>query len=102
MKFHEVILNGYKVIERTRFCYRNRYLQSSLGNNSKLYIQELWILHSAGHPLLVKISMKFHEDIFNGLKVIERTQFCHRNCYLQSSKGRNSKNIYPRVMVLAL
>ena len=52
--------------------------------------------------MLVNISMKFHEDILNGLKVIERTQFCHRNCCLQSSKGHNSKNKYPRVMVLAL
>ena len=51
--------------------------------------------------MLVNISMKFHEDILNGLKVRERTQFCHRNCYLQSSKGHNSKNIYPRIMVLA-
>ena len=46
-------------------------------------------------------SMNFHEDILNGLKVIERTQFCHRNCYLQSSNGYNSK-IYIQVMVLAL
>ena len=52
--------------------------------------------------MLVNISMKFHEDIFNGLKVLEWTQFCHRNCYLQCSKGHNSKNIYPIVMVRAL
>ena len=52
--------------------------------------------------MLVNISMKFQEDILNGLKVIERTQFYHRNCYLQSSKGHNSKNIHPRVMVCAL
>ena len=52
--------------------------------------------------MLVNIFMKFHEDILNGLEVIEQTQFCHRNCYLQSSKGHNSKNVYPRVMVLAL
>ena len=51
--------------------------------------------------MLVNISMKIHEDILNGLKVIERKQCCHRNGYLQSSKGHNSKNIYPRVMVLA-
>ena len=69
---------------------------------SKLYIQELWFLHSAGHPMLVNIFMKFHEDILNGLKVKERTQFCHQNSYLQSSKGHNYKIIYPRVMVLAL
>ena len=51
---------------------------------------------------MINISMKFHEDILNGFKVIERTQFCHRNCHLQSSKGHNSKHIYPRGMVLAL
>ena len=51
--------------------------------------------------MLVNISVKFHEDILNGLKVIEMTQFCHRNCYLQSSKGHYSKNIYPRVIVRA-
>ena len=52
--------------------------------------------------MLVNISMKFHEDILNGSKVIERIQFCHRNVYLQSSKGQNSNIICPRVMVLAL
>ena len=48
-------------------------------------------MHSACHPMLVNISMKFYEDILNGLKVIERTQFCHRNCHLQSSKEQNTK-----------
>ena len=71
MKFHEVIVNGLKVIERTRFCHRNLYLQSSKGNNSKLYIHELWFLHSACHPMLVNTSMKFYDDILNDLKVIE-------------------------------
>ena len=39
--------------------------------------------------MLVNISMKSHEDtgILNGLKVIERTQYCHRNCYLQVQRG---------------
>ena len=50
----------------------------------------------------VNISMKFHEVILNGLKVIERTQFRHRNCYLQSLKELNSQNIYQRFMLLAL
>ena len=91
MKFYEVILNDFKVIEQTWCWPRNWYLQSSKGNNLKLYIQELWFLHFAGYPMLVYISMKFHEDILNSLKVIERTQFSHRNCYLQNSKGHNSK-----------
>ena len=44
---------------------------------------------SARRLMLVNISMKFHEDILNGLQVTERTQSCHRNGYLQSSKGHN-------------
>ena len=63
MKFHEDILNGYKGIERTRFCHRNCYLQR--GITEKIYIQELWFLHSACHPMLVNIYVKFHEDILN-------------------------------------
>ena len=65
-----------------------KLIQSSKGINSKPYIQELWFLHSA---VLINISMKLHEDILNGLKVKERTRFCHWNCYLPSSKGHNSK-----------
>ena len=49
--------------------------------------------------MLVNICTKFHA--LNGLKVTERTRFCLRNCYLQSSKGHNSKGINTKVMVLA-
>ena len=52
--------------------------------------------------MLANICVKFHEAALNGLKVTEQTRFCLRNCYLQSSKGRNSKRINTRVMVLAL
>ena len=48
---------------------------------------ELWFFHSARRHMVLNICMKFHEDILKGLKVIERKRFCHRNCYLQSSKG---------------
>ena len=51
--------------------------------------------------MLVNICMKFHEDILNGFKVTEWTRFCLRNCYLQSSKGHNSRSINTRVMLLA-
>ena len=48
-------------------------------NNSKIYIQELWFLRSAGRLIfkLVNISMSFHEDILNGFQVTVRTRFCH-------------------------
>ena len=35
MKFHEDILNDFKVTEWTRFCLTNCYLQSSKEHNSK-------------------------------------------------------------------
>ena len=77
MTFHEDILNDLKVIERTQFCHRNCYLQSSKGHNSKKYIQALWFLHSARRLMLINISMKFHEDILNGFQVTEWTRFFH-------------------------
>ena len=39
----------------------------------KVSTQELWFLYSACRLMLVNICMKFHEDILNGFKVIERT-----------------------------
>ena len=76
MKFHEDILNSFKVTERTRFYLRNGYLQSSKGHNSKsINIKELWFLRSARHLMLVNICMKFHEDILNSFQVTERTRF---------------------------
>ena len=44
----------------------------------KVYMQELWFLHSAHHLMLIDIYMKFREDSLNGFQVIERTQFCDR------------------------
>ena len=76
MKYHEDTLNNLKVIERTQFCHRNCYLQSSKGHNSKIYIQELWFLRSARRLMLINISMKCHEDILNGFQVRGRTRFC--------------------------
>ena len=61
------------------------------GKTKKRHIQELWLLCSAHRLMMLNTRMKIYEHILNGFKVIERTWFCHRNCYLQSSKGRNSK-----------
>ena len=38
----------------------------------KIYIQELWFLHSAPHSMLIK----FHEDILNGFQATEWTRVC--------------------------
>ena len=52
--------------------------------------------------MMLNTCMTFYEHILNGFKVIERILFYHRNCDLQSSKGRNLTSINTRVMVLAL
>ena len=57
------------------------------------------MLHSARRLMLVNICMKFYDDTLNGFKVTERTRFYLRNCYLQSSKGHNSKSAH-RLMML--
>ena len=59
-------------------------------------MQELWFLRSACRLILIDIYMKFCEDSLNGFQVIERTQFCAK-----VPKGKNSKSINARVMVLA-
>ena len=67
MKLNEDILNGIKVIERTRCRHRNCYLQSSKDMTQKIYVQYLWFLCSASGPVLVNISMMFHAEKVNFL-----------------------------------
>ena len=60
------------------------------------------VVLDASRLMVLNICIKFYEHILNGFRVIEGTLFCHKNCYLQSSKGRYSEIINIRVMVLAL
>ena len=80
---------------------QNLLFSISKGHNSKKCNPELRFLRSALRLMLLYICVKFHENISNGFGVTERTRFCLRNCYLQSSKGHNSKSINTRVMILA-
>ena len=93
MKFHEDTLNGFKVTERTQFCLRNCYLQSSKGDNSKSINTRVMVL---------AFCMKVHEGILNVFLVTEQTQPISQNLLFSISKGHNSKNMQSRVTVLAL
>ena len=73
-KFHEIMLNGIKVIERTRFLYGK--LQR--GNNSAKNVGGVTVFISAHRLVMLYISTKFCEIISNPIKVIERTQFLYR------------------------
>ena len=99
LKFHEDILNGLKVIERTQFCHRNCYIQ--MGITLKIYIQELWFVRSARRLMLVNISMKFHEDILNGFELQSGHDFVTGTDTYEIQRVITQK-IYQRVMVLAI
>ena len=68
-KFFEIIMNGIKVIERTRFLVTK-------GNNSakKMQVEQL-LLISARRLVIFHICAKCREIISNGIKVTERTRF---------------------------
>ena len=70
MKFRADSLNGFQVIERTRFCDG----QSSKGNNSKSINAGVMVLALCTSSVLIDIYMKFCEDSLNGFQVIERTR----------------------------
>ena len=101
MKFHEVTLNGFLVTERTWFCLRNCYLQSSKGYNSKkVSIQELWFLRSACRLMLVNICMKFHEGILNVFWVTEQTRPYHKIYNFQFQRAITPKIRNPELRFL--
>ena len=70
-KFHENILDGIKVIERTRFS-KEKFQRGIIPEKMKV---ELQFLFSAHRLKVVYIGIKFHENILYGIKVIERTRF---------------------------
>ena len=74
MKFREDSLNGFQVIEQTRFCDSPREI------TQKVKIQELC---SACRLMLTDIYMKFLEDNLNSFQVTERTRFCDRQTKFQ-------------------
>ena len=60
MQFHENIINGFQVTERTK----NYHCRISKGNNSKMFRKEIWFLCSV--PCLISTKV-----------VIERMQNCY-------------------------
>ena len=52
---------------------------------------ELWFMCSAHCLMVLYICVKFCENITNGIRVMEQTRVHGRICYVQCSKGYNSK-----------
>ena len=79
-------------------------VQRCMTQKIHVYVQELWFSRSAHRLMLVNISMTFHEDILNGFQVTERTAlYSILGIATATYKVQRdiSKNIYPRVIVLA-
>ena len=70
MKFHENILKGFQVIERTH----NDNCKISMGNNYKTVKTRVKVLVFYMSLMMFYISMKFHDKILRGFQVIELTQ----------------------------
>ena len=83
MTFHEDILNGFQVTERTALYSVLGITKVQRGIAKNMYIQELWLSRSAHRLMLVNVSLTFHEDILNGLQVTELQ--CGRHCILFSA-----------------
>ena len=66
------------------------------GHNSLTIIHGVKVLFSAHHLIMVYICTKFRENILNGFRVMERTQF-H-----VITKGHNYVKIVREVIVLVL
>ena len=78
MTFHDGILNGFWVTERTRPYRKIYYFQFQRAITQKIRNPELRFLRSARRLMLLYICVKFHENISNGFWVKERTRFCDR------------------------
>ena len=78
MKFHEDIMNGFQVTERTDFVTETATYKVQRGITQQIYIQHLWFLRSAHRLMLITISVTFHEDILNGFQVTVRIQISDR------------------------
>ena len=72
IKFREYSLSGFQVIEWTRFIVMNK-VQREI--TQKVYKEELPLLHSARHLMLINICIKFREYSLSGFQVIEWTRF---------------------------
>ena len=72
-KFCEIISNGIKVIEQTRFSIH----KIAKENNSTKKVGGVTVLISARCLVMLYISTKFYEIILNGIKVTEQTRFVY-------------------------
>ena len=65
VKFHENILHGFEVTERTRVCGKIPFFNVQRAITPKQCNLELWFLRFARRLILLNICVKFHKNISN-------------------------------------
>ena len=93
LKLREDSLNGFQVIEQTRFCER----QSSKENNSKSINARVMVL-----ALCTSANVDWYLYEVSWWQLKRFSSYRAETILWQSSKGNNSKSINAWVMVLAL
>ena len=88
MKFHECVLNGFWVTERTRPYRKIYYFQFQRAITPKIRNPELRFLHCIRRLMLLYICVKFHENISNGFGITERARFCFRQTDGQTTRAK--------------
>ena len=74
MKYHDHILKDIQDTERTRICIKS--IKEEITQN--VIKQELSFLYATHRHDLVLTTVKYHQNIPNGIQVIKRTQTCLR------------------------
>ena len=69
VKFHENMLSGFKVMERTR-----KIANTKRAITQKVRKPELQFMFSACRLMVFKVCVKYHENMSSGFKVMERTR----------------------------
>ena len=69
VKFHENVSSGFKVMERIR-----KIVNTQRAITKKVEEPELRFMCSARRLMVFNICVKFHENMSNGFKVMERTR----------------------------
>ena len=74
VKYHDYILKDIQDTERIRICIKS--IKEEI--TQKVIKQELSVLYATHHHDLFYITVKYHQNIPNGIQVIEQTQKCLR------------------------
>ena len=96
MKFHEGILNGFWVTERTRPYRKIYYFQFQRAITQKIPNPELRFLRSARRLMLLYICVKFHENISNGFGVTEHFVIDRQTDGQTDDPGKNNMSPNPK------